>query len=250
MHRKNQEILFNRVKNSDFVVDIGGGAQPLRRANKVIDSLSYEMRGGYGAIGDLPERFDKKDWIVRDLCEKTPLPFKNKEVDFVFCSHVLEDLREPIWLCSEIVRIGKRGYIETPSRATESCRGVQDYRYPGYYHHRWLIEYRNNELVFLHKSQLLNVDRLYLNITVSEPIVGFFWEDSFNFREEIIIERENIIENYKNFVRAERHKMMGRQRIVNDLLYCAPIILRIKKIMNELKNKQTCSKKLNSTAEK
>ena len=229
MHWKNQEELFTKIKNSDFVVDIGGGAQPLRRANKVIDSLSYEMRGSYGTIGDLPERFDKKDWIVRDLCEKTPLPFKDKEVDFVFCSHTLEDLRVPIWLCSEIVRIGKRGYIETPSRATESCRGVQNYRYPGYYHHLWLIEYRNNELVFLHKSQLLNVDRLYLNITVSEPIVGFFWEDSFNFREEIIIERENIIENYKNFVRAERHKMTRRQRIVNDLLYCAPIILRIKK---------------------
>jgi len=43
----------------------------------------------------------------------------HKEVDFVSCSHVLEDLRDPIRVCEEIVRVGKRGYIEVPSKTAE-----------------------------------------------------------------------------------------------------------------------------------
>ncbi len=235
MHWKNQEEVLARIKSSDFVVDIGGGAQPLRRADKVVDLLAYEKRGRYGAIGDMPERFGKKDWISRDLCERVPLPFKSKEVDFVFCSHVLEDVRDPIWLCLEIIRIGKRGYIEVPSRAAESCRGVESYRYPGYHHYRWLIEYRDNELLFLHKCQLLNIGRRYLNMIASDRMIGFFWEGSFRFREEIITEIEDIIANYRNFMRAEKDKMTRQQRMVNDLLYYAPIVLKMKTMVKEFR---------------
>ena len=46
-------------------------------------------------------------------------PFPDKTFDFVVCSHLLEDVRDPITVCRELCRVGKAGYIETPSRIRE-----------------------------------------------------------------------------------------------------------------------------------
>lgn len=238
MFFKNQEELFSRIKEGDFVVDIGGGAQPLRRANMVIDVLPYEKRGSGGAIGNAPERFTKDGWITRDLCEKTPFPLKDKDADFVFCSHTLEDLRDPIWVCSEIVRIGKRGYIEVPSRIAEICRGVESHAYPGYYQHRWLVEYKDNELVFLLKSPVLNLSKNYINILPDEPMIGFFWEGSFRFKEDVITNIADLIRNYESFSQQQRKRMPALQRIENDILYHAPSMLRAKMLFKEWKRKR------------
>ena len=79
--------------------------------------------------------FTKDSWIVRDICAKEPFPFRDKELDFVVCSHTLEDIRDPLWVCSEIIRIGKAGYIEVPSRLWETCRGMEP-GIAGLSHHR------------------------------------------------------------------------------------------------------------------
>ncbi|MGH7917573.1 MAG: methionine biosynthesis protein MetW [Candidatus Binataceae bacterium] len=116
------------IEDGDVVLDIGGWARPFNRANFVIDAEPYETRGYFSdpklaskrgwfapAQGGVREWFGKETWIQRDLCERTAFPFKDKEIDFVICSHTLEDIRDPLWVCSEILRIGKRGYIEVPS---------------------------------------------------------------------------------------------------------------------------------------
>jgi len=237
MYPKNQQEVFQRIRETDLVVDIGGGAQPLKRANKIVDVIPYDKRGSFGSIGSMPERFRKEDWIVRDLCMREPLPFKDKEVDFVFCSHVLEDVRDPIWLCSEIVRIGMRGYIETPSRLAESCRGMEDFRYPGYMHHRWLIEYDPGkcEIVFFHKSQLLNTDRNFVNILTGSTTLSFFWEGNFGFKEEILIDSKAIRENLKSFVEDSRKKMPRGKALLNSALYYAPAFLGAAMWINEFR---------------
>ena len=56
------------------------------------------------------------------------------------CSHTLEDLRDPLWVCAELVRVAKAGYVEVPSRAAEQSRGWEHPRIAGLSHHRWLIE--------------------------------------------------------------------------------------------------------------
>jgi hypothetical protein len=225
MQVDSKEIL-SKIKPHDLVVDIGGWVKPLKRANKVIDILPYETRSINDAIGDADEKecFSKSDWIVRDLCDRTPFPFKDKEVDFVFCTHLLEDIRDPIWVCSEIVRIAKRGYIEVPSRALETTRGIEKWQYTGYYHHRWLIERDNKgNLVFIHKTPaLLKYPKYYLNLYVSSPVVGFFWEDSFNFKENIIIEKRDLFNNLEEFVKSEKKKMNFGKRFLNGLLYLTP----------------------------
>src|SRR4030043_967401 len=112
MYDKNSEEILRRLKEKDIVLEVGGWFRPFKRANWVVDVMPYETRGKGGVDGGVREYFSKQTWIQRDICSREPLPFKDKEIDFVICSHTLEDVRDPIFLCSEICRIGKRGYIE------------------------------------------------------------------------------------------------------------------------------------------
>jgi ubiquinone/menaquinone biosynthesis C-methylase UbiE len=47
------------------------------------------------------------------------LPYEDKEFDFVYCRHVLEDLIYPFRVIKEMQRVAKAGYIETPSPMAE-----------------------------------------------------------------------------------------------------------------------------------
>ena len=146
-----------KINDTDMVLDVGGGAQPLNRADYVLDIMSYENRAKFGCIGTQKENFSKDTWIVRDICNKKCWPFKDKEFDFVLCSQVLEDIRDPIWVCQEIVRVGKMGYVEVPSISKELSR-PESYFYRGYCHHRWLITLEEKKLVFFPKfSALFNL---------------------------------------------------------------------------------------------
>jgi len=50
--------------------------------------------------------------VVWDL-NKLPLPFKDDEFDYIYCSHVLEDFIDPIPIMDEMIRITKpNGLIE------------------------------------------------------------------------------------------------------------------------------------------
>jgi hypothetical protein len=225
----NKKDALSKINPNDFVVDIGGWFKPLKRANKVIDILPYETRQIQNAIGDADEkeRFIKNDWIVRDLCDRTPFPFSDKEVDFIFCSHTLEDIRDPIWVCSEIVRIAKKGYIEIPSRALETTKGIEKWQYTGFYHHRWLIEKeQDGTLVFIHKSPaLLKYPKYHLNLYVSPSVIGFYWENSFKYKENIIIEKQDVFRDMEKFVKSEKQKMNLGIRSLNGLLHFMPALL-------------------------
>ena len=51
------------------VVDVGGWAAPLNRADWVLDAMPYETRGGLepAGVGPGPERFNLETWVERDL---------------------------------------------------------------------------------------------------------------------------------------------------------------------------------------
>ena len=73
------------------------------------------------------------------------LPYKDKEFDFIYCRHVVEDLYNPFLLMQEMSRIGKAGYIETPSPLAEMARGIDGREtalpcaWRGYHHHRYFV---------------------------------------------------------------------------------------------------------------
>jgi SAM-dependent methyltransferase len=188
---------------SDAVVlDIGGWADPLPRADWVIDLLPYETRGLYGtgaaSSGDpgAVERFSKRTWIERDACGHEPFPFDDDEIDFVVCSHTLEDVRDPIRICSEIVRVGKAGYVEVPSRFEEQAWGVAG-PFVGWSHHRWLIDLVGDRFEFVHKPSALQAlpdaqipAEAYRRLTPEQRVHSLFWEGGFEFEERVIFDQE------------------------------------------------------------
>jgi SAM-dependent methyltransferase len=209
----NVDELLERIKGDDVVLDVGGWACPFNRANWVLDSQPFETRGFYETIG-LPksqggetEQFSKETWVQRDICDKEPWPFSDKFFDFSICSHTLEDIRDPLYVCSELIRVSKRGYIEVPSRLVESSRGQEHRRIAGLSHHRWLVDIAENHIQFTMKYHVIHGD-FHLSFPQSfaqrlspvETISFLFWEDSFSFAETQLYGVDAIYQDLTSFV--------------------------------------------------
>jgi SAM-dependent methyltransferase len=201
------------------VADVGGGASPFSRADYVIDAVPFSSRG-YGSDGNIHQkleqtapRYDESRWIQVDLCDHRPWPFPDKFFDFVNCSHLLEDVRDPIWICSEICRVGKAGYIETPSRIKDQSLGVENPRHAGYYHHRWLVS-KNDQggLDFRFKPHQLHglndaiVTRLpyWRKINPAHAIVWLEWQGSFSYREVLEFDEDKVVQELCDYAREAR----------------------------------------------
>jgi hypothetical protein len=163
----NVDAALRRIRPSDVVLDVGGWWKPFRRANYVVDLLPYETRGGGGSIGLGPERFTKETWQQADICE-IGLPFADGTFDFVYCGQTLEDIRDPIGVCRELCRVARAGYIEVPSLWVECCYDVDalpnSYLYPGYEKHRWLVEAKDDGLLFIPKLSWMSRRQCSRNI--------------------------------------------------------------------------------------
>ncbi len=139
------------------------------------------------------------------------LSFADKQFDFVICSHTLEDLRDPLWVCSELMRVGKRGYVEVPSREWETCRGAEHPKLAGLSHHRWLIEKHGNRLDFVFKHHVLHnrdSDRFppgfQQTLKPEERVVQLWWEDSFEYGERVFIGADELDPYLADFVAEHR----------------------------------------------
>ncbi len=120
------------------VLDVGSGNYPFPLATHLVD-LHFENnfdRGGAEIVKD------SRPIYQADI---EALPFGDKEFDFVYCSHVLEHVKDPKKACEELMRVGKRGYIETPTRTSDML-----YNYS--YLHRWYVNLAGNSLVFIEYS--------------------------------------------------------------------------------------------------
>ena len=117
---------------------------------------AYRAIGGPISQGGDTECFSEDTWLQRDICSREAFPFRDKSIDFAICSHTLEDIRDPLWVCSELIRVAKRGYIEVPSREWETCRGSERPNEVGLSHHRWLIDVSGKRLRFLMKFHLIH----------------------------------------------------------------------------------------------
>ena len=162
---------------------------------------------------DFQPRFTDKTWLVHDVCEDK-LPFADNFFDFCFCSHLLEDIRDPIIACKEIIRVSKAGYIETPSREREIFSKARLFklksflgRMPqvGFYHHRWFVELINDKLTFTAKDGRIYLDdrrfikrsELGRKMTAEESSLSFFWENDFKYCENFLSEDMYELEEYK-----------------------------------------------------
>lgn len=126
------------IHPGDKVLDIGSGHLPFPLATHLADITLTDH--GYGRAGTPFKHVDGKPVYEVDV-ENTG--FADKEFDFVYCSHVLEHARDPAAACRELIRIAKRGYIETPRHGKDiflnSGKASQ---------HRWSVENVFGTLVF------------------------------------------------------------------------------------------------------
>lgn len=124
-----------------LVVELGPGARPFSRANEFVGR--FDAQGGLA----YPGAFHNCD-LSRD-----DLPYDDDSVDFIYVRHTIEDLDDPAWCLSEIARVAKAGYIESPSPIVEMTRGVDATTvdgdptpWRGYYHHRSFVWDSNGTL--------------------------------------------------------------------------------------------------------
>ncbi len=209
MLAESREALLARTPDDALILDVGGWGSPLSRADWVLDLLPYDTRGLYAYSDDerAKERFSQETWIVRDICDRQPWPFSDNQFDVAVCSHTLEDIRDPIWVCQELSRVARAGYIEVPSRLEEQIHGFNG-PWVGWSHHRWLIEESEGALVFQFKPHEIHgrpeyalPHRLRDTLAPRERVVAHWWEGSVSARERIIIDPAEQHENLAGFVR-------------------------------------------------
>ena len=189
------ERIISRLSDDAVVLDVGGWGSPFPRADWVLDLLPYETRGLYGYDRDaVEERFRPDTWIVRDICDHEPWPFDDDQFDFAICSHTLEDIRDPIWVCQEMMRVGKAGYIEVPSIESELSMGMESRHWAGHQHHHWLVDMKGDRIVFEMKPHFI-MGRWKFHLPASygaalceeQRVQWMFWKDRFEVEESMII---------------------------------------------------------------
>ena len=222
MISKSNETIYSILENlpeSSKVIDIGGASGPFKRANSVIDFVDFNSVHMDKAKGPGEIRFNSDSYTSRDICLKEPWPFKDKEFDFSICSHVLEDIRDPIWVCSEIIRISKAGYIEVPSRIYETTFGIEIKNLAGASHHRWLVDLdENKSLRFTFKYMHAHSKDINKNMGVYDKnnpdmYLCLGWENSFNFYENWLNSGKEIFEYYLNKPVSEKKKWSLYRRL-------------------------------------
>ena len=180
-----------------LVLDVGGWAQPLERADWVLDLLPYETRGLYGydrAATAHDERFTADTWVTRDICDREPWPFADGQFDFAVCSHTLEDIRDPVFVCHELQRVARAGYIEVPDRREEQTFGIHG-QIVGWSHHRWLVDVGRDAIAFVGKPGFLHARadlqfprHAYDALTPAERVQELWWSGPFTAAERIFTE--------------------------------------------------------------
>jgi len=131
------------IKPGDRVLDIGSGNVPFPFATHLADiSISDDS---YGRAGCPFKILNGKEVYE---CDIENLPFQNDEFDFVYCSHVLEHVENPDKACRELMRVSKRGFIETPTWAKDFMFDTAKVS-----NHKWGVECEGSTLIFREYSQ-------------------------------------------------------------------------------------------------
>jgi SAM-dependent methyltransferase len=216
---KNLPAVIKKSTGAATVLDVGGWFQPLNCATHVLDWNPYETRRSDAALDrDEPERFNRQTWTRWDACN-APWPFPDKFFDFSFCSHTLEDLRDPITVCRELVRVSKAGYIETPSRLREifvkerfSLARTMLGKFPaiGFRQHRWFVEIDHGHVRFTAKDHMVTASRRHFltrrdigrKLTEDESGVGLFWTGQFSCEEVFQVDDSGLLDFRKRALAA------------------------------------------------
>ncbi|TSC95588.1 MAG: type 11 SAM-dependent methyltransferase [Parcubacteria group bacterium Athens1014_10] len=129
-----------------LVLDIGSGNGPFPRADVLCDKYIEDTQRVDKLVIDRP-------FVIGDI---NALPFLDNSFDFIFCSHILEHTDNPEIAIKELMRVGKRGYIEAPTEFQEKMQST--------FSHKWLIKKEGEALIFWEKEKEIFDECLQKNI--------------------------------------------------------------------------------------
>ena len=137
-------LVRKKLRTSKMIIDLGCGNNPIEGATFAVDLYLKPMERACGAghsinIQKMKER--RINFIIAKI--DSYLPFKDKQFDFAYSSHVFEHTDDPATACKEMMRIAKSGTIMTPSILAELIFGRE--------YHRWLVMDRGNTIFFFRK---------------------------------------------------------------------------------------------------
>ena len=184
------------VRADALVLDVGSGDNPHIRADVLCDAH----------LLDRGERCGKFDLVIDGrpfvFADAVNLPFKDKAFDFVVCRHLLEHMEDPLPLLRELERVGRAGYIETPSALMEKLCGWS--------FHKLLIEKKEGALFIKAKPAGENFGILpqeilkgpdwdeFVEKNKKSLIVSYFWKEIIRYSTERVF-KENIKEEPESF---------------------------------------------------
>lgn len=141
------------ISPGDKVLDIGSGHMPFPLATTLADISLTD-----GSIGRASSPFRYQEGKPVFECAIEEMPFGDKEFDFVYCSHVLEHSPNPAKACKELMRVAKKGYIETPTRGKDIFLGTAAQS-----NHLNYVELNNDVLTF-YKYQPWEIEGLHSDL--------------------------------------------------------------------------------------
>ena len=130
-----------KIKENEKVLDVGCGDIPFPYATHMADRFPEDTHHRAGKLNTNDKPFTQAD--VQDL------PFENQSFDFVYCSHLLEHVENPAKAMDELMRVGKRGYIEVPTRMSDIVFNFARLKH----FHKWYVNKLENTLIFIEYNQ-------------------------------------------------------------------------------------------------
>jgi len=174
------------------ILDIGPSTNALESATHVLD---YQDNSTL-----YPEIF----FYTHDLNNSKTLPFDDNYFDFVYSSHVLEHLDDPINVLNEIGRVGKTGVIIVPTKFSDNLYSIDavklgDVYLNDRYGHKWWFDFGINASIHIEKRQRilrrvpqtdLSVRKLFNHMPNLYELC-FYWSENIQFNKIESNEKKN-----------------------------------------------------------
>lgn len=176
------------IKPGDRVLEVGPGGNPHHRSDVLLDKV-FDEKEWFAQSGNVQPDSKNKKTIFYD---GDTFPFKDKEFDYVICSHVLEHVTDIDQFTSELKRVAKAGYIEFPTI-------YYDYIYNFEVHTTFLLEKEGtihwmlkSESNFEQYKMIQNFFRATLDVVKYDKMIydlkeylfqGFEWFDDFKTKK-------------------------------------------------------------------
>lgn len=130
------------IRPADRVLEIGPGGTPYPRSDVLLEKVFDDPGEAEGQRGYAPPLRDTSKVVYY---EGGAFPFKDKEFDYIICSHVLEHVEDVDFFLSEITRVASKGYLEFPTI-------YYDYLY-NFPEHKTFVFHKNEIIYWMPKGE-------------------------------------------------------------------------------------------------